>query len=86
MIDFAAFYVTSWKFAPDDTPSERKTDPCPGNDNDRLSSYPGLGSRPAQVGGYFIQCVEPGGGAVDPERHVLELTRHSKPCRAVLVR
>jgi hypothetical protein len=72
VIDFAAFYVTAWKY-------NTRQDPCPGNDNARL---PNLGE--GEVGGYFVQWVEPGGGAVDPDA-TCSLSGVT-PCRAVLVR
>jgi hypothetical protein len=77
VVDFAAFYVTGWKY-------NKAVDPCPGNDNAKLSNYPGVADKPAQVAGHFLQWVEPGGGAVDPNA-TCDLTQ-LKPCRAVLVR
>jgi len=85
VIEFAAFYVTAWKY-------NTAEDPCgpadnPGgvdNDNDKLAAYAGVGDKPAQVGGYFIQYVDPDGGAVD-ETASCSLTGLT-PCRAVLVR
>jgi hypothetical protein len=82
VIDFAAFYVTAWKY--NDTASGRHQDPCPGNDNDKLPDYSRASEKPPQLGGYFIKWVDGSGGAVDPTAtcDLNDIT----PCRAVLVR
>lgn len=77
VIDFAAFYVTAWKF-------NTRVDPCFGAENDRLADFAGVSDKPPQVGGYFIKFVPPGGGAVDPNA-TCDLS-DPRPCRAVLVR
>jgi hypothetical protein len=76
-IDFAAFYVTAWKY-------NSAVDPCPGNDNARLSNFISASDKPPQVGGYFIKYVDPDGGTVDENADCV-LT-DTKICRAVLVR
>jgi hypothetical protein len=87
VIDFAAFYVTAWKY-------QSGVDPCTGAnrnggaeaDNDKLDDYNRLpaNEKPPQIGGYFIKWVDPGGGAVDSNAtcNLNTLTI----CRAVLVR
>jgi hypothetical protein len=80
VVDFAAFYVTAWKY-------NTREDPCgpadnPGGVDNDNAKLPGLGE--GEVGGYFIQWVEPGGGAVDPTATCN--LNDPTPCRAVLVR
>jgi Putative Flp pilus-assembly TadE/G-like len=77
VLDFAMFYVTAWKY-------QTAVDPCPSAENNRLSNFPGVANKPAQLGGYFIKWVDGNSGAIDPNATCTldSLT----PCRAVLVR
>ena len=73
VIDFAAFYVTAWKF-------QNAVDPCgPGGTSPDTAK---LGDN--EVGGYFIRYVGPDTGPVD--LNVICDANQTRPCRAVLVR